>query len=171
MPLPDVCKGKYFNQGGGGLERELFCILDQKGFIQPGLFPDLPEKRPIKHSAGPHDNFLLNPSVTQMRLPHQRAVPKKTQKRQLRSVTNRKRKKKNKTSTKSNAIDAAIIHIMKEHRETTIDHEVLVGEVIAQLKNLVTTSDVEKRIESFVNTEYIGRLKGDQPKYMNLHLT
>ena len=170
MPLPDVCKGKYFNQGGGGLERELFCILDQKGFIQPGFFPDLPEKRPIKHSAGPHDNFLLNPSVTQMRLPHQRAVPKKTQKRQLRSVTNRKRKKKNKTSTKSNAIDAAIIHIMKGHKATIV-HGVLVGEVMAQLKNKVENADVEKRIESFVDAEYIGRLKGDQPKYMNLHLT
>ena len=38
MPLPDVCKGLHYSTDGGAL-RELFCVLDRKGFIQPGIFP------------------------------------------------------------------------------------------------------------------------------------
>mmetsp|Transcript_3603 Transcript_3603/g.7969 ORF Transcript_3603/g.7969 Transcript_3603/m.7969 type:complete len:165 (-) Transcript_3603:382-876(-) len=39
LPLPDVCKGKHYSAGGGA-SQDLFCILDTKGHIQPGIFPD-----------------------------------------------------------------------------------------------------------------------------------
>ncbi|KAL7469891.1 hypothetical protein ACHAXS_010186 [Conticribra weissflogii] len=38
LPLPEVCRGKHYEASGGS--RELFCILDKKGRIQPGIFPN-----------------------------------------------------------------------------------------------------------------------------------
>lgn len=38
MPLPDVCKGLHYSTDGGD-QRELFCVLDSRGYIQPGIFP------------------------------------------------------------------------------------------------------------------------------------
>mmetsp|Transcript_15869 Transcript_15869/g.34179 ORF Transcript_15869/g.34179 Transcript_15869/m.34179 type:complete len:174 (-) Transcript_15869:71-592(-) len=41
LPLPDVCKGQhYFAAGNDAVRRELFCVLDKKGQIQPGIFPE-----------------------------------------------------------------------------------------------------------------------------------
>ncbi len=37
MPLPEVCKGLHYLMDG--VPRELFCVLDRKGYIQPGIFP------------------------------------------------------------------------------------------------------------------------------------
>mmetsp|Transcript_10546 Transcript_10546/g.22056 ORF Transcript_10546/g.22056 Transcript_10546/m.22056 type:complete len:492 (-) Transcript_10546:177-1652(-) len=38
LPLPEVCRGKH-HEAGDGLS-ELFCVLDKKGKIQPGMFPN-----------------------------------------------------------------------------------------------------------------------------------
>ena len=43
LPLPDVCKGRHYRSpdgGDDGARRDLFCILDRKGRIQPGMFPE-----------------------------------------------------------------------------------------------------------------------------------
>ena len=43
LPLPDVCKGRHYrspDNGDDGAMRDLFCILDRKGHIQPGMFPE-----------------------------------------------------------------------------------------------------------------------------------
>ena len=38
LKLPDVCKGAHF-RGDDNRNRELFCLLDRTGRIQPGIFP------------------------------------------------------------------------------------------------------------------------------------
>jgi hypothetical protein len=43
LPLPDVCKGRHYrnpDSGDNGGKRDLFCVLDRKGRIQPGMFPE-----------------------------------------------------------------------------------------------------------------------------------
>ena len=42
LPLPDVCRGRhYYNSLEDDVpKRDLFCILDKQGRIQPGIFPD-----------------------------------------------------------------------------------------------------------------------------------
>lgn len=40
LPLPDVCKGRHYKgQEDEASNRDLFCILDRQGRIQPGMFP------------------------------------------------------------------------------------------------------------------------------------
>eukprot|EP00579_Thalassiosira_antarctica_P006316 CAMPEP_0201878480 /NCGR_PEP_ID=MMETSP0902-20130614/9631_1 /ASSEMBLY_ACC=CAM_ASM_000551 /TAXON_ID=420261 /ORGANISM="Thalassiosira antarctica, Strain CCMP982" /LENGTH=449 /DNA_ID=CAMNT_0048406137 /DNA_START=53 /DNA_END=1402 /DNA_ORIENTATION=+ len=42
LPLPTVCLGQhYFPWGNDAVRRELFCVLDAKGHIQPGIFPGI----------------------------------------------------------------------------------------------------------------------------------
>jgi len=39
LPLPSVCRGKHYNISNGA-KTELFCIVNKKGRIEPGIFPE-----------------------------------------------------------------------------------------------------------------------------------
>ncbi|KAL3827002.1 hypothetical protein ACHAXA_000066 [Cyclostephanos tholiformis] len=39
LPLPAVCKGRHYKSADDDVNRQLFCILDRMGRIQPGMFP------------------------------------------------------------------------------------------------------------------------------------
>jgi hypothetical protein len=39
LPLPSVCTGRHYRGANDDVDRELYCILDRNGRIQPGMFP------------------------------------------------------------------------------------------------------------------------------------
>lgn len=63
-------------------------------------------------------------------------------------------------------IDAAVVRIMKARK--TIEHRMLIGEVLAQLKFPAASGDIKKRIESLIEREYIERVEGGVSKYKYL---
>jgi len=49
LPLPEVCVGQHYSNNGDDEEslRELFCVLDGEGHIQPGIFPGNRRRPPV----------------------------------------------------------------------------------------------------------------------------
>eukprot|EP00586_Coscinodiscus_wailesii_P008700 CAMPEP_0172521086 /NCGR_PEP_ID=MMETSP1066-20121228/292377_1 /TAXON_ID=671091 /ORGANISM="Coscinodiscus wailesii, Strain CCMP2513" /LENGTH=459 /DNA_ID=CAMNT_0013303943 /DNA_START=307 /DNA_END=1686 /DNA_ORIENTATION=+ len=60
-------------------------------------------------------------------------------------------------------IDAAVVRIMKARK--TIDHQTLLGEVMAQVKFPCNGPDVKKRIESLIEREYMERDENSVSRY------
>merc|ERR1711935_727614 len=63
-------------------------------------------------------------------------------------------------------IDAAVVRIMKARK--TIDHRILIGEVLAQLKFPAASGDIKKRIESLIEREYMEKVEGSISTYKYL---
>ena len=57
-------------------------------------------------------------------------------------------------------IDACIVRIMKTRK--TLGHQLLIGELLAQLKFKIKASDLKKRIESLIDREYLERDSANQ---------
>ena len=60
-------------------------------------------------------------------------------------------------------IDACIVRIMKTRK--TLSHQLLIGELYAQLKFSIKASDLKKRIESLIDREYLERDANNQQMY------
>ena len=60
-------------------------------------------------------------------------------------------------------IDACIVRIMKTRK--TLNHQLLIGELYAQLKFSIKASDLKKRIESLIDREYLERDSNNQQMY------
>lgn len=64
------------------------------------------------------------------------------------------------------AVDANIVRIMKTRKQ--LAHNVLIGEILSQLKFPVSNADVKKRIESLIERDYMERDKNDSSLYRYL---
>ena len=62
-----------------------------------------------------------------------------------------------------NAIDAAIVRIMKTRKSLT--HNELSSEIFQQIRFTAQTTDVKRRIESLIDREYIERDEENSQKY------
>jgi cullin-4 len=60
-------------------------------------------------------------------------------------------------------IDAAIVRIMKMRK--TLSHNLLISELLGQLKFPVKPSDLKKRIESLIDRDYMERDKDNSNQY------
>ena len=60
-------------------------------------------------------------------------------------------------------IDAAIVRIMKTRK--TLSHQLLISELMTQLKFPKQLADLKKRIESLIEREYLERDKADSKQY------
>jgi len=60
-------------------------------------------------------------------------------------------------------IDAAIVRIMKTRK--SLSHQLLVSELLSQIKFPAVASDLKKRIESLIEREYLERDRGNAQVY------
>jgi cullin 4 len=60
-------------------------------------------------------------------------------------------------------IDAALVRTMKARRQ--ISHQLLIGEVMPQLRFSVKAADLKKRIEGLIEREYMARDANDYETY------
>lgn len=64
------------------------------------------------------------------------------------------------------AVDANIVRIMKARKQ--LSHNMLLGEILSQLKFPVSNADIKRRIESLIEREYLERDRNDQSTYRYL---
>lgn len=127
----------------------------------PIMHPHKTKEQRVRRTVSPHDRFLFNTSFTS----NQRRI----------RITNITMKETAEERTKTHAavskdrlyfIDAAVVRIMKARK--VIDHRMLMGEVLAQLKFPAASADIKKRIESLIEREYMERVDGGISKYKYL---
>lgn len=63
-------------------------------------------------------------------------------------------------------VDAAIVRIMKTRKR--LSHQILISELMAQIKFPAKTSDLKQRIESLIEREYLERDRDDNSFYSYL---
>jgi len=123
--------------------------------------PRKAKKPRVRRNVDPQDRFLFNAlfSSNQRRIRITNITMKET---------SEERTKTHETVSKDRLyfIDAAVVRIMKARK--TIDHRMLIGEVLAQLKFPAASADIKKRIESLIEREYMERVEGDISKYKYL---
>jgi len=123
--------------------------------------PRKAKKPRVRRNVGPQDRFLFNAlfSSNQRRIRITNITMKET---------SEERTKTHEAVSKDRLyfIDAAVVRIMKARK--TIDHRMLIGEVLAQLKFPAASADIKKRIESLIEREYMERVEGDISKYKYL---
>lgn len=116
------------------------------------------KKKKIRRNVGPHDRFLFNASFVsnQRRIRITNITMKET---------SEERKETHEAVSKDRLyiIDATVVRIMKARK--TIDHRLLMGEVMTQLKFPASAADVKKRVESLIEREYMERVEGDRSRY------
>jgi len=132
-----------------------------KTVCAPMMYPHKTKKQRVRRAVSPQDRFLFNSSFTS----NQRRI----------RITNITMKETAEERTKTHAavskdrlyfIDAAVVRIMKARK--TIDHRMLIGQVLAQLKFPAASTDIKKRIESLIEREYMERVEGGISTYKYL---